>query len=154
MTVVDPALTADQVIELLELAPLPVEGGFFRVTHSSEHSSAIYFLMTPEGFSAMHCLIHPEMWHYHAGSPATMLLLDPDGGVRQPVLGIDLAAGQRPQVMVEPGVHMGASTSGAWTLVGTTMAPPFTSVGQEFPTVAQLVERWPAAAPRIASLVR
>ena len=147
-------LTSDEIIELLGLAPLPVEGGFFRVTHSSDRSSAIYFLMTPGGFSAMHRLIHPELWHWYAGAPAAMLLLDPDGGVREPVLGVGLAAGQRPQVMVDPGVYMGASTTGDWTLVGTTMAPPFTEVGLEFPTVAQLVERWPGAADRIASLVR
>ena len=149
-----PDLTAAEIIELLGLSPLPVEGGYFRVTHSSDRSSAIYFLMTPGEFSAMHRLVHPELWHWYAGAPATMLLLDPDGGVREPVLGVDLAAGQRPQVMVDPGVFMGASTSGHWTLVGTTMAPPFTEVGLEFPTVAQLVERWPGAAERIASLVR
>jgi uncharacterized protein len=149
-----PDLTADAIVDLLDLVPLPEEGGFYRRTHHDGRSTAIYFLMTPGEFSAMHRLGGPELWHFYAGDPATMLLLHADGAVTEPVLGTDLRAGERPQVMVPAGVCMGASTGGAWTLLGTTMAPPFTDVTLEFPPLASLLEGWPSAATRIRSLTR
>lgn len=146
--------TADEIVELLDLAPLPDEGGLYRRTHHDGWSTAIYFLVTSGEFSAMHRLGGPELWHFYAGAPVSMLLLHPDGTATEPVLGTDLHAGQRPQQMVEAGVCMGASTTGDWSLLGTTMAPPFTEVSLEFPSVDALVEQWPAAQARIRSLTR
>ena len=40
-------------------------------------------------------------------------------------LGADLAAGERPQGVVPPGYWQSASSLGAWTLVGCTVAPGF-----------------------------
>ncbi len=147
-------LTADEVIDLLDLAPLPREGGWFRRTHVDGHSAAILFLVTPEAFSAMHVLTVTEVWHFHAGAPASMLLLDPDGGVHEPVLGTDLRAGEQPQVVVPAGVHQGASTTGAWSLVGTTTAPPFDDGCFSLDVAAQLRAGWPSAAERIGELTR
>lgn len=149
-----PDLTAEQVIELLDLAPLPREGGWFRRTHVDEHAGAIYFLMTPEAFSAMHVLTITELWHFHAGDPVAMLLLRPDGTAQEPMLGTDLAAGQLPQLIVPAGVHQGASTTGAWSLVGTTTAPPYDEACFTLSDAAALVERWPSAAARIEELTR
>lgn len=147
-------LSASEVTELLDLAPLPIEGGWFRRTHVDDHAAAIYFLMTPEGFSAMHLLSVTELWHFHAGAPVEMLLLDPDGGVREPVLGSDLRAGQRPQLVVPAGVHQGASTTGAWSLVGTTTAPPYDDDRFTLSSTPELLVRWSAAAERIGALSR
>lgn len=147
-------MTADEIVRLLGLEPLPLEGGRFRQIWRDEHGSAIYFLMQPGEFSALHRLTSTELWHHYAGAPASMLLLEPGGAVRRPVLGDDLAAGQRPFVPVAAGVWMGAETLGEWSLVGTTMAPPYVPEGFELGRREELVERYPAAATEIARLVR
>ena len=147
-------LTADEIIVRLGLEPLRVEGGQWSVSWRNEAMSAIYFLVRPGDFSAMHRLTVTELWHHHAGAPATMLLLAPDGSIDRPVLGLDLAAGQRPQVGVAPGVWMGAATKGAWSLLGTSLAPPFED---EFFTLGrrdELIASHPAAAADIEALTR
>lgn len=148
------AWAAEQVIEALGLEPLPAEGGMWAQTWKDEHSSAIYFLMRPGDFSAMHRLDGPELWHHYAGAAAEMLLLFPDGSAARPVLGADLAAGQRPQEAVPAGVWIGAATAGEWSLVGTTMAPPYHADGFELGAAAELADRYPEAAADIARLVR
>jgi predicted cupin superfamily sugar epimerase len=144
----------ERVAELLELEPLPDEGGLFRRTHIDSHSSAIYFLLIAPDFSAMHRLTATETYHWYAGSPLRLLLLDPDGGVAEPVLGPDLAAGQRPQLVVPAGTWQGSSSAGEWSLVGTTTAPPFDWDGFELGERAALTTRFPEAAGRLAALTR
>ena len=136
----------------LDLRPLPVEGGWFRVTHTDELSSAILYLLAPPEFSAMHRLGGDEIYHFHAGAPLRLLLLHPDGSSSQPVLGSDIAAGQAPQLRVPAGTWQGSSSAGAWSLVGTTMAPPFDPDGCHFAGRAELIERYPDHAARITAL--
>ena len=77
-----------------------------------------------------------------------------DGSAAEVVLGDDLAAGQRPQVVVPAGVWQGSSTSGAWTLLGTTMSPPYSDAGFTLGRREDLLADWPAAAERITELTR
>ncbi len=147
-------MTGPEVAELLDLSPLPHEGGRWARTWKDDHSSAIYYLLQPDDFSAMHRLDGPELWHHYAGAAVEMLLLGPQGRVQCPVLGDDLVAGQRPLVAVPTGVWMGARTTGAWSLVGATMSPPYRDDAFELGCAADLVARFPEAADRIALLVR
>jgi len=144
----------ERIARLLGLEPLPDEGGLFRRTHVDAHSSAIYFLLIAPEFSAMHRLTATETYHWYAGSPLRLLLLGPDRRVDEPVLGADLAAGQRPQLVVPAGTWQGSSSTGEWTLVGTTTAPPFDWDGFELGDRAALTAASPAAAARIAELTR
>ena len=123
-------------------------------TWRDENGTAIYYLMQPDDFSALHRLDGPELWHHYAGDPVEMLLLEPDGVVRRPLLGDDLAAGERPFVAVPGGVWMGAMTTGDWSLVGATMAPPYREEGFELGCYAELVALYPDAADSIALYVR
>ncbi|MGI5128697.1 cupin domain-containing protein [Pseudonocardia sp. CA-107938] len=147
-------VTASEIAELLGLEPLPDEGGLFRRTYADAHSSAIYYLLADGDFSALHVLTAAETYHHYAGAPLQMLLLHPDGTVERPVLGSDLAAGERPQLVVPAGTWQGSRSAGAWTLIGTTMAPPFEwamfSLGQR----ADLQRDYPGAAADIAGLTR
>lgn len=142
------------IVEQLGLEPLEHEGGLFRQMHLDEHSSAIYYLLADPDFSALHSLGSIEVYHWYAGAPLQLLLLHPDGRVEEPVLGPDLAAGQRPQIVVQPGIMQGSSSTGAWSLVGTTMSPPFDWNGFELGDRAALQDRYPEAAGNIARLTR
>ena len=144
----------ERVAELLGLEPLPGEGGLFRRTHIDAHSSAIYYLLLAPDFSALHRLAATETYHWYAGAPLRLLLLDADGRITEPVLGPDLTAAQRPQIVVPAGTWQGSSPAGEWSLVGTTTAPPFDWAGFELGERAALTARYPEAADRIAGLTR
>lgn len=144
----------ERIAALLGLEPLPDEGGRFRRMHSDAHSSAIYYLLVAPEFSALHRLRSTEVYHWHAGSPLRLLLLLGDGRIAEPVLGPDLADGQRPQLVVPAGTWQGSRPEGAWSLVGTTMAPPFDWSGFELSVRAELVARYPAAHGAIEGLTR
>lgn len=148
------ALTAQEVIEHLGLRPLEPEGGWWAQTHLDGHGSAIYYLLRAGERSHLHRLPGPEVYHFHAGAPLDLLLLHPDGTVSTPRLGSDLAAGERPQLVVPGGTWQGSRSAGAWTLVGTTMAPAFRAEEYEHGTRRQLTERWPAATAQIVALTR
>ncbi|MFP3914599.1 MAG: cupin domain-containing protein [Actinomycetota bacterium] len=147
-------LDADAIIELLDLEPLPGEGGMFAPVWRTGHGSAIYFLLRPGDFSALHRLTGPEVWHHYGGGPSRMLLLHPDGSVERPVLGMDLRAGHRPVAVVEAGTWMGAETMGEWSLLGATMAPPYDPDGFELGDPQELASRYPSAVDDIRRLTR
>jgi predicted cupin superfamily sugar epimerase len=57
------------------------------------------------------------------------------------VLGPDVAAGQAPQVIVEPGVWQSARPLGRYALVGATVTPAFTFEAFELREPADRPER-------------
>lgn len=144
----------EQIARRLGLKPLPGEGGLYRRTYVDAHSSAIYFMLLSPDFSALHVLDSVEVYHWYAGAPLQLLLLHPDGHVERPVLGPDLAAGAVPQFVVAAGVWQGSKALGTWTLVGTTMAPPFRWSGLRLGRRAELLAGWPGAAEEIRALTR
>ena len=147
-------LGADEVAAILGLVPLPEEGGRWAQTVLDGDSSAIHYLLADGDFSAMHRLDGQEVYHHYAGAPVALLLLFPDGSAAEVLMGDDLAAGQRPQVVVPARVWQGSSTYREWTLLGTTMAPPYTDEGFELGRRDELLADWPSAAGRIAELTR
>jgi len=127
-------VTAEEVIELLGLAPHP-EGGFYRQTFPGPEadgaggkrfaSTAIYYLLPAGKVSAWHRVVDAdEVWHFYAGDPLELTVADGRKRTRT-LLGVDLAAGQRPQSVVPVGVWQTARTLGRWSLVGCTVAPGF-----------------------------
>lgn len=163
-------MTAGQIIELLELQPLPLEGGFYRETYRSADrlppgslprftgeksaGTAIYYLLTPETFSAVHRLPTDEIFHLYLGGPVHMLQLWPDGSGKEIVIGSDLEAGQVPQVVVPAGTWQGSwlSDGAAFALLGTTMTPGFDFSDYEPGDRAWLSARYPAFARTIQRL--
>jgi hypothetical protein len=127
---------AEEVVRLLGLAPLEREGGFFRRSAESAALlpggdrrawSAIYALFTPEGFSALHRLAAEEIWFFQAGDPLESLRLSPDGRSQWVKLGLNPAAGERPQDVVAAGIWQGTrlAPGGRWALVSCVVAPEF-----------------------------
>ena len=136
--------TAEQIISLLHLEPHPEEGGYFVETYRSQEeipgsvlpgrykgprsfATAIYYLLTPDTFSAMHRLQTDEIFHFYSGGPVEMLQLWPDGSGRIIRLGVDFLKGAQPQVIVPRGVWQGARLfpGGRFALLGTTVSPGF-----------------------------
>ncbi|MBI2518018.1 MAG: cupin domain-containing protein [Opitutae bacterium] len=150
------------IIDRLQLAPLPHEGGWFRQYYLSPEcdaagrpcASAIHFLMTPEGFSALHRLHTPETWRWCEGAAAELLMLAPDGTGRLVALGPDEARGQVPEATVPGGVWQGARPLGAWTLVDCTMAPAWDEREFELGDRARLTAAHPAWAEHVRRLTR
>ena len=121
-------MDADAVIAVLGLEPHP-EGGLYRQTWVDEAGTAIYFLLRDGAPSAWH-RVHgrAEIWHFYAGAPVELAISEQGPGertARTVVLGIDLDATQRPQAVVPAGWWQTARTLGEWSLVGCTVAPPF-----------------------------
>lgn len=149
-------LTAKQVQELFKLQPLQPEGGYFAETYRSPLSTAIYYMLTPDTFSAMHRLKGDETYHFYLGDPVEMLMLKPDGSAEALLLGQNVTAGMRVQHTVPGGTWQGSrlAPGGKFALMGTTMAPGFDpkdyEAGQRDPLGAQ----YPAYAPLIAFLTR
>jgi uncharacterized protein len=116
---------AHEVRMRLAMKPHP-EGGSYVENFRDEASSAIYFLLEAGEVSTWHRLHNAaETWHFHAGAPL-LLTLSPDGReTTHRRLGTDLAAGQRPQLVVPKGCWQTAVTLGSWTLAGCTVAPAF-----------------------------
>lgn len=159
----------DLIIKQLGLEPHP-ERGFYRQTYrasldvpSSTHeaaraaSTAIYFLITasePETY--LHRLKSDEIFHLYDGGPLEILRLFPDGAWDVARLGMDLAAGERPQVVIPAGTWFGtALVAGAsHCLVGCTVAPGFDFADFELAAGPDLAARYPEAAARIQRMTR
>lgn len=140
-------MSADEVIGLLGLQPHP-EGGWFRETFRDAardldrgHSTAIYYLLKAGEYSHWHRVDAAEVWHWYGGG-AFALTLSPGFGEGAPGagaerlmtthhLGSDLAAGERPQIVVPAGHWQAARVSGPWALAGCTVAPGFQFSGFE-----------------------
>ncbi len=166
-------LTAEQVRSLLKLNPHPIEGGYFVETYKSAlhiskaslpkpypsdraAATAIYYLLTPDTFSALHKLPGDEIFHFYLGDPVEMLQLKPDGTGEVIVLGQDISAGMRPQHVVPGGVWQGSRlrASGSYALLGTTMSPAFDYKDYESATRQNLTQLYPQHSVLIASLTR
>ena len=124
-----------EIVRLLDLSPHP-EGGFYRETFRDTQggadgragSTAIYFLLPGGVISRWHRVDAAEVWHWYAGAALTLS----EGGAgpapaaaRDLILGNALTADERPQHVIPAGVWQQAQSSGAWTLVGCTVAPGF-----------------------------
>jgi predicted cupin superfamily sugar epimerase len=166
-------LTADQIIALLNLKPHPEEGGYFVETHRSSETlsekalpsrykgirsfgTAIYYLLTPETFSAMHRLQSDEVFHFYLGDPVEMLQLWPDGSGKVITIGSDILNGMLPQIIVPRGVWQGAKLirDGSFALLGTTVSPGFESEDYESGRRDELVKSYPQFREVIIALTK
>lgn len=131
-------LSADEVATRLGLQPHP-EGGHFRETFRDpatdaagrSRSTAIYFLLGAGEVSAWHRVDAVEVWHFYAGAPLA-LSLSPNGhDAESHRLGLNVAMGEKPQLVVPENWWQAAESLGRWTLIGCTVAPAFDFAGFE-----------------------
>ncbi len=129
-------MDADSIIRTLDLAPHP-EGGYYRETWVAGGpgrpcGTCIYFLLRARDDNRWHRVDATEIWHFYAGSSLILSTSESAAGpAADHVLGPDLAAGQRPQVIVPPHHWQRARSTGDYTLVGCTVSPGFRFEGFE-----------------------
>jgi len=154
-------MTANEVIELLELKPHVQEGGYYRETYQSQQrhgrgalATAIYFLLTPDTRSLLHRLPTDEIYHFYLGDPVELLQLFSDGSSTVSILGHHVEKGQHVQLTIPGGVWQGSrlQSGGQWALFGTTMAPGFRPEDFEAGQRGPLTVAWPSQAELIRNL--
>jgi len=151
----------------------PIEGGYFTETYKSglmipqsalpssypgERSlaTAIYYLLTPDTFSALHRLRGDEIFHFYLGDPVEILELPEAGTAEITLLGQDIAGGQKLQHVVPAGVWQGSRliVGGEYALLGTTLSPGFDYEDYETARQEELIARYPAYNDKILALTR
>lgn len=160
---------ASELIEALGMTPHP-ERGFYAetyraaapvtaATHAAPRSAstAIYFLVTAdEPVTSLHRLKSDEVFHLYEGGPLEIVRLYEDGRWDVARLGLDLARGERPQIVVPAGTWFGTALAAGAShcLVGCTVAPGFEFADFELAEGPELEARYPAAADRIRRMRR
>lgn len=148
----------ERVIRDCTLVPLALEGGWYRRIGTSavrlpdgrEAWSEIDFLISPDGFSAMHRLATAETWTFRGGAAAEILLLGPGPGGQL----VRLGPGGVPAVRVAPGVWQGARTLGAWSRFTCRVEPAWRDADFELGDSGRLTAEFPAWAEAIHARVR
>jgi uncharacterized protein len=161
--------TADFWINRLRLLPHP-EGGFYRETYRAlenisgsslperfgndrSFSTAIYFLLRSPDKSRFHKIKSDELWHFHDGSSLTIHVLHPSG-LTTCHLGLDVEAGQQPQVVIPADHWFGATVDEPdhYTLASCTVSPGFNFSDFELARRDRLIHEFPDQAPLIRRL--
>jgi predicted cupin superfamily sugar epimerase len=149
----DPKIKA--LIEHYKFTPLPAEGTFFvstwRSTQEFADGSPIgtamigMYCTDPLSQSFFHRLPVDETWHFYGGDPLHLVLLSPDGGNREVIMGSDPLQGQQVQFVVPAGVWQAGriSTGGLYALFGCTLAPGFTGRMYEGGIRETLLKQYP-----------
>lgn len=163
---------ADRWIESLSLRRHP-EGGWFREIYRARESiprdglpdtytgdrpfaTAIYYLLRETDISALHRLRQDELWHFYAGGPVTIHVLDPAGMHSTVALGRDVEAGEQLVAVIPGGCVFGAVLHDrtSYALVGCTVAPGFEFDDFEMPGREELLDRFPQHRDVIELLTR
>lgn len=163
-----PLSDKDDLIRRFDLKPHP-EGGFFRETYRAtarvsregeveetrSASTAIYYLLSDGAHSAWHRIKSDEVWHFYAGDPLDVYVLDESGALTVLRLGNPLTHPDTVfQAVVPAGLWFAAQCrdQAAFSLVGCTVAPGFEFAEFELADVATLQTRYPAQREIIARL--
>jgi uncharacterized protein len=159
-------------IDKLALEAHP-EGGYFRQTYRSDigfekealppgfsgrraASTAIYFLLEGENFSAFHRLRSDEVWHFYAGGPLLVHGIDHHGRYSEIQLGNEPESGQVFQATVKAGCWFASCVRDfeSYSLVGCTVSPGFDFEDFELARRDELAALYPQHRKLIETLTR
>jgi len=126
-------MSVQRLIDRYRLIPHP-EGGYYREVYRSGQTllspasgkkrnalTHIYFLLAKGQTSRFHKVVHDEVWNFYAGSPLKLIRFN-GRDVIEAIIG---TAGGDFVAVVKGGVFQAAETTGAYSLVGCTVAPGF-----------------------------
>jgi uncharacterized protein len=149
----------DMLIERFRLAPHP-EGGYYSETFRSADSvrrdglpdetrsasTAIYYMLCDGAYSAWHRIKSDEVWHFYAGDPIDIHVINGNGELVTHRLGNALGAPDAVfQAVVLAGQWFAAELCdpSTFALVGCTVAPGFEFSEFELADVAALTKAYP-----------
>ena len=162
----------DQLIQKYNLEPHP-EGGWYKQTYKSNEqtaakalperfngdrafSTAIYFLLEQEDFSAFHRIKSDECWHFYAGDPLLIYIIDHNGELRIISVGNDFKQGQSFQYVVPANCWFASrpAPGSEYCFVGCTVSPGFEFEDFELASAAELSAIYPEHTKIIEQLCR
>lgn len=165
-------MNAEQYIEYLQLQPHP-EGGFYIQNYrSTEHipasvlpgrfsgsrvfSTAIYYLLEQDDFSAFHKIKSDECWHFYAGDRLDIHVIHANGHYAFIKLGGDVQNGEVFQFVVpaEAWFAVEPAPGSSFGLTGCTVAPGFDFQDFEMAGKATLLKTFPQHHAVISRLCR
>ena len=164
--------SAEDIIDLFDLTP-NATCGFVRVTYASALKiapgglpapfadgrplgSGLYFLVTPHAPVRPHRIRNDQLYHYYLGDPLELFMLHGDDSVERVIVGPDIAAGQRVQLLIPGNTFHTARLlgGGEWFLGGSTEWPGVVPTEDvEIGDVAKLTRQYPEAADEIRSII-
>jgi len=147
------------LITQYQLLPHP-EGGYYKETYRSaeniphdalhEHfsgprslSTAIYFLLLKNLFSAFHRILSDECWHFYEGNSLHVHVLHQDGNYELIRLGRNSLEGEVYQAIVPAGAWFASESIGEYSFVGCTVSPGFDFADFELAKAASLKADYP-----------
>src|SRR3954452_71048 len=163
------SLSSAEIMKLLDLHPHPTCGFTNEIYRSAltvpvadlpagydgprTLGGFLYFLVTDQAHIRLHRIRSDQMYHHYVGDPLEVLLLYPDGTSDVRIVGSDLAAGMRPQLLVPGGTfHAGHIRAGGnFALLGTSVWLRAEPSDVEMGDVEALKAKYPAAKDEIAS---
>lgn len=162
----------ETLVKILDLKQHP-EGGFYKETYRSvgtiknDHlegnyegdrhfSTAIYFMLTEEMFSAFHKIEQDELWHFHLGSTIELHTISPEGNHKTHLISNNFENGHKPQLVVPGGYWFAAKILGPedYALVSCTVAPGFDFRDFVLPSREELTQLFPKHKTIIDSFTR
>ncbi|GAA0852211.1 cupin domain-containing protein [Aliiglaciecola litoralis] len=164
-----PSIT--ELVEKLGLEP-HVEGGYFKQTFKAVDGhviktingdrvtmTSIYYLLTAKSpIGHFHVNTSDIMHYFHAGDPITYYLIHPNGDLETVVLGPDVMAGQKFQLVVKGGVWKASSISKegvyGYGLIGEAVSPGFEYTDMQLGKTQSLVKRFPQHRKLIEKMTR
>lgn len=165
-------VNATYVIDRFQMQKHP-EGGYYKQTYRSDEfikaeflparfkgdrlfSTAIYFLLEGNDFSAFHRIRSDELWHFYYGSALQIFIIHPDGKMEIINLGNNLAVNENFQCVVKAGCWFAARLEhrDSFSLVGCTVSPGFDFADFELANREILVNQYPQHKEIIQALCR
>jgi predicted cupin superfamily sugar epimerase len=158
-------MSAADYITAYKMEPHP-EGGYYVQTYQAAeaipqaalpdrfggdrpYSTAIYFLLENHNRSALHRIQSDEVWHFYAGGPLVVYVIDPQSGTLSTIrLGNSPDRGEVFQAVVPAGCWFGAKPVGMtgeppFSLVGCTVAPAFSFAEFELADRSVMLQHFP-----------
>jgi len=163
-------LTADEIRSLLQLEP-NATCGFVRITYLSKleiargglpapfadarpMGSALYFMVTPTAPVRLHRIRNDQLYHYYLGDPLEVFMLRADGTTERVVVGPDLRAGERVQLLIPGNTFHTARLIGRrrWFLGASTEWPGVVPADVEIGNLEEMAAKYPAVAADIHAI--
>jgi hypothetical protein len=163
-------LMIQKLINHYQLLPHP-EGGYYKETYRSAEniphaalpeqfsgarsiSTAIYFLLLKDLFSAFHRIKSDECWHFYEGASLNVHVLHLNGEYQLIKLGKNSDQGEVYQAIVPAGAWFASESTGNYSFVGCTVAPGFDFNDFELAKADKLKAEYPKNTDLIELLCR